>query len=98
MVSASQMGEIASGLRNSGVQFLWVARGEAPWLKERCEEKGLVVPRCEQLKVLCYSSVGRFWSHCSRNSTLEAVYAGIPMLTSHISSIFGSNSQQYPQC
>lgn len=80
-VSASQMDEIASGLQNSGVRFLWVARGEAPRLKERCGEKGLVVPWCEQLKVLCHSSVGGFWSHCGWNSTLEAVFAGIPMLT-----------------
>lgn len=80
-VSASQMDEIASGLRNSGVRFLWVARGDAPRLKEQCGEKGLVVPWCEQLKVLCHSSVGGFWSHCGWNSTLEAVFAGIPMLT-----------------
>lgn len=80
-VSASQMDEIASGLQNSGIRFLWVARGEAPRLKKQCGEKGLVVPWCEQLKVLCHSSVGGFWSHCGWNSTLEAVFAGIPMLT-----------------
>lgn len=80
-VSASQMDEIASGLRDSGIRFLWVARGEAPRLKERCGERGLVVAWCEQLKVLCHSSIGGFWTHCGWNSTLEAVFAGIPMLT-----------------
>lgn len=80
-VSASQMDEIVSGLQSSGVRFLWVARGEATRLKERCSEKGLVVPWCEQLKVLCHPSVGGFWSHCGWNSTLEAVFSGIPMLT-----------------
>ncbi|KAB2616621.1 UDP-glycosyltransferase 87A1-like [Pyrus ussuriensis x Pyrus communis] len=39
---------------------------------------GLVVPCCEQLKVLCHSSVGGLWSHCGWNS--EAVFAGAPIL------------------
>ncbi|PQM41087.1 UDP-glycosyltransferase 87A1-like isoform X1 [Prunus yedoensis var. nudiflora] len=75
-------GRIAAGLRNSGIRYLWVARGEASRLKESCnDEMGLVVPWCEQLKVLCHSSVGGFWTHCGWNSTLEAVFAGVPMLT-----------------
>ncbi|KAF3454066.1 hypothetical protein FNV43_RR04513 [Rhamnella rubrinervis] len=79
--SSAQMDEIAAGLRSSGVRFLWVARGEASRLKESCGDMGLVVPWCEQLKVLCHSSVGGFWTHCGWNSTLEAVFAGVPMLT-----------------
>ena len=75
------MDEIATGLRNSGVGFLWVARGEASRLKESCGDLGLVVPWCDQLKVLCHSSVGGFWTHCGWNSTLEAIFAGVPMLT-----------------
>ncbi|KAH0997602.1 hypothetical protein GBA52_021466 [Prunus armeniaca] len=81
-VSSTQMDEIAAGLRNSGIRYLWVARGEASRLKESCNgEMGLVVSWCEQLKVLCHSSVGGFWTHCGWNSTLEAVFAGVPMLT-----------------
>nr|POF00218.1 isoform 2 of udp-glycosyltransferase 87a2 [Quercus suber] len=57
-VSGTQMDEIAAGLRNSGVRFLWVVRGEAFRLKESCGDLGLVVPWCDQLKVLCHSSVG----------------------------------------
>lgn len=79
-VSDAQMDEIAAGLHSSGVRFMWVARAEACRLKERCGEMGLVVPWCEQLKVLCHSSVGGFWSHCGWNSTLEAVFAGVPIL------------------
>ncbi|XP_023920500.2 UDP-glycosyltransferase 87A2 [Quercus suber] len=80
-VSGTQMDEIAAGLRNSGVRFLWVVRGEAFRLKESCGDLGLVVPWCDQLKVLCHSSVGGFWTHCGWNSTLEAIFAGVPMLT-----------------
>ncbi|XP_059660287.1 UDP-glycosyltransferase 87A1-like [Cornus florida] len=80
-VSSAQMDEIAFGLRASGVRFLWVARGEASRLKEACGESGMVVPWCDQLKVLCHSSVGGFWSHCGWNSTMESVFAGVPMLT-----------------
>ncbi|PRQ34648.1 putative indole-3-acetate beta-glucosyltransferase [Rosa chinensis] len=75
------MDEIAAGLRDSGIRFIWVARGESSRLKESCGDMGLVVPWCEQLKVLSHSSVGGFWTHCGWNSTLEAVFGGVPMLT-----------------
>ena len=80
-VSGAQMDEIVAGLRNSDVRFLWVARGEASRLKESCGDVGLVVPWCDQLKVLCHPSIGGFWTHCGWNSTLESIFAGIPMLT-----------------
>lgn len=81
-VSNAQMDEIVSALNSSGIRFLWVARGEASRLNEKCGgEKGLVVPWCDQLKVLSHSSVGGFWSHCGWNSVLEAVFAGVPILT-----------------
>lgn len=80
-VSSAQMDEIAYGLCDSGVRFLWVARSEASRLKEICGDLGLVVPWCDQLKVLCHSSVGGFWTHCGWNSLLEAVFGGVPMLT-----------------
>lgn len=80
-VSRAQMNEIVSALNTSGVRYFWVARGEASWLKEKCEDRGLVVPWCDQCKVLSHPSVGGFWSHCGWNSTLEAVFAGVPMLT-----------------
>ena len=59
----------------------WPARGEASRLKETCGgDKGLVVPWCDQLRVLCHPSVGGFWSHSGWNSVQETIYAGIPML------------------
>ncbi|XP_073318109.1 UDP-glycosyltransferase 87A1-like [Primulina huaijiensis] len=79
-VSSVQMDEIADGLRESGVKFLWVARGESERLKEKCGHLGRVVPWCEQLKVLCHSSVGGFWTHCGWNSTMECIFAGVPII------------------
>ncbi|BFG33832.1 hypothetical protein CerSpe_201060 [Prunus speciosa] len=80
-VSKAQMDEIVTGVQNSGVTFLWVARGDASKLKDGVGDKGLVVPWCDQLRVLCHDSIGGFWSHCGWNSILEAVYAGLPILT-----------------
>ncbi|KAJ8635499.1 hypothetical protein MRB53_009766 [Persea americana] len=79
-VSGPQMDEIANGLQASGVRFLWVARGDATRLQEG-SNMGLVVPWCDQLRVLCHSAVGGFLTHCGWNSTMESVYAGVPMLT-----------------
>jgi UDP:flavonoid glycosyltransferase YjiC (YdhE family) len=80
-VSNAQMEEIAAGLRDSGVRFFWVTRGETSRINELCGEMGLLVPWCDQLRVLCHPSIGGFWSHCGWNSTSEAVFAGLPMLT-----------------
>ncbi|KAL6204351.1 hypothetical protein ACLB2K_021619 [Fragaria x ananassa] len=80
-VSNAQMDEIVAGVKNSGVRFLWVARGDASKLKDGVGDMGLVVPWCDQLRLLCHSSIGGFWSHCGWNSTQEAVYAGLPVLT-----------------
>ena len=79
-VSHAQMDEIADGLLASGVRFLWVARGEAKRLQERCGEAGRVVPWCEQLKVLCHPSVWGFWTHSGWNSTMECIFSGVPMI------------------
>ncbi|KAF7103371.1 hypothetical protein CFC21_104361 [Triticum aestivum] len=76
----SQLQEIAMGLRDSGVRFFWVARDKAADVQQMCGDRGLVVPWCEQQKVLCHPSVGGFLSHCGWNSVLEAVYAGVPLL------------------
>ncbi|GKV09520.1 hypothetical protein SLEP1_g21006 [Rubroshorea leprosula] len=65
------MDELVAGLRNSSVPYLWVSRVEASWFKESCENRGLVIPSCDQLRVLCHSSIGGFLTHCGWNSTLE---------------------------
>ncbi|KAL0016228.1 hypothetical protein SO802_003297 [Lithocarpus litseifolius] len=79
--SSAQIDDIAAGLHDSGVRFLWVARGETCRLKEICGDMGLVVPWCDQLSVLSHSSIGGFWTHCGWSSTQEAVFCGVPLLT-----------------
>ncbi|PIA37537.1 hypothetical protein AQUCO_03000247v1 [Aquilegia coerulea] len=80
-VPGEQINEIVEGIRESGVRYFWVARGDTMRIQEACGKMGLVVPWCDQLKVLCHSSVGVFLTHCGWNSTLEGVYAGVPVLT-----------------
>ncbi|KAJ8440215.1 hypothetical protein Cgig2_023980 [Carnegiea gigantea] len=80
-LSSAQMDEIVAGIKESGVRFLWVTRGDCSRFKDGIGELGYLVPWCDQLKVLCHPSVGGFWTHCGWNSTWEGVYAGVPMLT-----------------
>ncbi|XP_076921811.1 UDP-glycosyltransferase 87A1-like [Bidens hawaiensis] len=80
-VSRAEMAEIAFGLTQSGVCFLWVARGEVSYLKEICGKNGMVVEWCDQLRVLSHSSIGGFWTHCGWNSVKESFCLGVPMLT-----------------
>lgn len=79
---SSQLEEVAMGLHDSAVRFFWVARDKATTttLQQISGDKGLVVPWCDQLKVLSHPSVGGFLSHCGWNSTLEAVFTGVPVL------------------
>ncbi|XBI66226.1 hypothetical protein VPH35_045855 [Triticum aestivum] len=76
----SQFQEIAMGLLDAGVKFFWMARDKAPELREKCGDKGLAVPWCDQQEVLRHPSVGGFLSHCGWNSVLEAVCAGVPVI------------------
>ncbi|KAI3986873.1 hypothetical protein MKX01_014574 [Papaver californicum] len=91
-IPGEQMEEILAGLRESGVRYLLVSRGG--YLTSVVHGDGggvddeigttsrrLVVPWCDQLRVLCHPSVGGFWTHCGWNSIMESIYAGVPMIT-----------------
>ncbi|KAL2899274.1 UDP-glycosyltransferase 87A2 [Bienertia sinuspersici] len=80
-ISTAQMDEIIAGIKESGVRFLWVTRGDTSRFKDGVSEMGCFVSWCDQLRVLCHPSVGGFWTHCGWNSTSESIYAGVPMLT-----------------
>ncbi|XP_078439181.1 putative UDP-glucosyl transferase 73B6 [Wolffia australiana] len=87
----AQLGEIATGLENSGCYFIWVVRkiGEKEqWLPEGFEERvakkgmGLVVRGwAPQLVILNHPAVGGFVTHCGWNSSLESITAGVPVVT-----------------
>ncbi|KAL3752475.1 hypothetical protein ACJRO7_013173 [Eucalyptus globulus] len=83
-----------AAMNESGVGYLLVACGETPTLNTKFGEKGFVAPWCDQLRVLYHPSVGAFWTHCGWNSILEAMFAGIPMLTFPIFLDQPSNSKQ----
>ncbi|XP_050207334.1 UDP-glycosyltransferase 87A1-like isoform X2 [Mercurialis annua] len=83
-MSSAQMEEIICGVCSSGVRFLWVSRGATTLFKDVHVNTGLIVPWCDQLRVLSHPSIGGFWTHCGWNSAMEAVFSGIPMLTSPI--------------
>ncbi|CAO2824848.1 unnamed protein product [Amaranthus hypochondriacus] len=80
-LSNDQVQEIILGIQDSDVPFLWVTRGEIETLGGVDNAKGLFVPWCDQLRVLCHPSIGGFWTHCGWNSSSEGFYGGVPMLT-----------------
>ncbi|CAM8961877.1 unnamed protein product [Rhodiola kirilowii] len=89
-----QLKEIATGLENSGVSFLWVVKNPTKSAVEfdfdppfpdgflnRTENRGLVVKSwAPQVDILNHAAIGGFVTHCGWNSVLEAVVAGVPMV------------------
>nr|XP_043610293.1 UDP-glycosyltransferase 87A1-like [Erigeron canadensis] len=80
-VSNAQLNEIIAGVHDSGVRYMWISRGETSQFIGENDTKGLVVPWCDQLRVLSHASVGAFWSHCGWSSMKEAAFSGKPVLT-----------------
>ncbi|MCE5166251.1 hypothetical protein HAX54_016443 [Datura stramonium] len=85
-----QLTEIAKALEASSVPFIWVVRkdqsAQTTWLpdgfEERAKKKGVIIRGwAPQLTILDHSAVGGFMSHCGWNSVLEAIVAGVPLLT-----------------
>ena len=84
--------EFGHGLVNSGKPFLWVIRpesitGEADpsltigELKDMTEDnKGVIMSWIPQEEVLAHPAIGVFLTHSGWNSTLESIYAGVPMI------------------
>ncbi|XP_051130726.1 UDP-glycosyltransferase 86A1-like isoform X2 [Andrographis paniculata] len=90
-IPKQELHEIAHGLLLSGVDFLWVVRAgissdggdvlpEGYEEKIRDSDRGLVVPWCDQIKVLESPAVGGFLTHCGWNSTVESMWCGVPMI------------------
>lgn len=84
-LTAEQIVEIAGGLKESGLPFLWVVKesehGRLPdGFVESAKEKGLIVRWCNQLELLAHPAICCFVSHCGWNSTLEGLSLGVPMV------------------
>ncbi|WVZ69522.1 hypothetical protein U9M48_018295 [Paspalum notatum var. saurae] len=92
-ISPPELRELARGLDLSGKSFVWVigsaATSEsAEWMPDGFAEltaggeRGLIVRGwAPQMQILNHPAVGGFVTHCGWNSTLEAVSAGVPMVT-----------------
>ncbi|KAH9783883.1 UDP-glycosyltransferase 76B1 [Citrus sinensis] len=83
--------EIAWGVANSRMPFLWVVRpglvSGAEWVEplpkgflEMLDGRGCIVKWAPQQQVLAHPAVGGFWTHSGWNSTLESICEGVPMI------------------
>ncbi|XP_058758829.1 probable UDP-glucosyl transferase 73B6 [Vicia villosa] len=92
--SDKQLYEIASAIEASGHQFIWVVpekKGTAErndrnekWMPKGFEERntGMIIRGwAPQVVILGHPSISAFLTHCGWNSTVEAVSAGVPMIT-----------------
>ncbi|KAK7292354.1 hypothetical protein RIF29_08132 [Crotalaria pallida] len=93
----NQLLEIACGVEASGHQFIWVVpekkgkedesdEEKEKWLpkgfEERNKMKGMIIRGwAPQVLILGEPAIGAFLTHCGWNSTVEAVSAGVPMIT-----------------
>ncbi|KAI3446489.1 hypothetical protein Pfo_003154 [Paulownia fortunei] len=94
-LSDEQIKELALGLEQSKVKFLWVLRdadkgdvfdgqvrrAELPeGFEERAEGFGMVVRDwAPQPQILAHPSTGGFMSHCGWNSCIESITTGVPI-------------------
>ncbi|XP_020188276.1 UDP-glucose flavonoid 3-O-glucosyltransferase 7 [Aegilops tauschii subsp. strangulata] len=87
LASEAQLDQIALGLEASGKSFLWVVRGADKWAppkgwEKRVDDRGIVIRSwAPQTAILAHPAVGAFVTQCGWNSVIEAVAAGVPMLT-----------------
>ncbi|XP_021761605.1 UDP-glycosyltransferase 86A1-like [Chenopodium quinoa] len=88
-ISKDDVMEIAYGLIESNVDFVWVLRPrtvlhEADLLPVGFEEvisgRGIIVPWTNQIVVLSHPAIGGFLTHCGWNSVLESIWYKIPTL------------------
>lgn len=91
----AQLMEIGYALELAGSDFIWVVAGknkddedEEKWLPRGFNErvvkkgKGLVVKGwAPQLLILDHPSTGGFLTHCGWNSAIEAMIAGVPLIS-----------------
>ena len=84
-LTLEQMEEIAWGLKESGLHFLWIVKESdqdklPDGFVDSTKEIGLIVTWCNQLEMLENQAIGCFVTHCGWNSTLEGLSLGVPMV------------------
>ncbi|CAI9091603.1 OLC1v1026675C1 [Oldenlandia corymbosa var. corymbosa] len=90
-LTTDQLMEFWHGLVNSGIPFLWVIRPDSiagkDWesniaadLREATKQRGYIVGWAPQEEVLAHPAIGGFLTHNGWNSTVESIYAGVPMI------------------
>jgi hypothetical protein len=89
--SPAELAEIARGIDLSGKNFMWVISGtesSSEWMPEGFTEllargdRGFVIRGwAPQTLILNQPALGGFVTHCGWNSVVEAVSAGVPMVT-----------------
>ncbi|VAI37901.1 unnamed protein product [Triticum turgidum subsp. durum] len=89
----AELHQLARALDLSGVNFVWVigtAAGQdsAEWMPEGFADliahgdRGFLIRGwAPQMLILSHAALGGFMTHCGWNSVLEAVTAGVPMVT-----------------
>ncbi|XP_074591955.1 LOW QUALITY PROTEIN: UDP-glycosyltransferase 89B2-like [Curcuma longa] len=84
-LSPAQAEALAAGLERSRARFVWATRGAVAMpvgFEDRVAGRGLVLAGwAPQVAILNHAAVGAFISHCGWNSVLEAVAAGVSLLT-----------------
>ncbi|KAM3261498.1 hypothetical protein ACQJBY_052269 [Aegilops geniculata] len=103
-----QVHELALGLELAGTRFLWALRkpsGAAvlddgadmlpPGFQQRTRYQGLVTTGwVPQMSILAHAAVGGFLTHCGRNSLIEGLLFGHPLVMLPIFGDQGPNARQ----
>ncbi|XP_031280489.1 UDP-glycosyltransferase 76B1-like [Pistacia vera] len=90
-INETELLEIAWGLANCRLPFLWVVRPGlvrgAEWIEplpkgflEMLDGRGHIVKWAPQQEVLAHPATGVFWTHNGWNSTLESICEAVPMI------------------
>ncbi|GFP85199.1 UDP-glycosyltransferase 86a1 [Phtheirospermum japonicum] len=85
--------EIARGLQTSRVNFVWVLDLDTsvdggthdngalpPGFESDIADRRLIIPWCDQCKVLSHPTIGGFLTHCGWSSIMESIWFGVPMI------------------
>ncbi|XP_052179907.1 flavonol 3-O-glucosyltransferase UGT89B1-like [Diospyros lotus] len=87
VLSDQQVASLAAALESSGVDFIWVVkedevRSMPGGFEDLVAGRGFVIKGwAPQVPILRHRAVGAFVTHCGWNSTMEAITAGVLLLT-----------------